>query len=1037
MALQLSGSINVIGGFITTEGGTYSGSGFYEDIFLSGSVYDSVNSPGSAEQVLTLNDKGKAKWRNMNSVKADDDQDKKILSDFNYSITWEGGLDFSGSATSIPIIRDNYYIEETVINLNAADATFARFDIIVATTGSNNTGSFEVVEGTPAQSPFYPAYDENKSIALKYILVRAAATDAAVGGDGNPDNGDGTNDPDDDDQDDNYYDFNTLTLFDENTADEWKPNTTFFKDGYWTNYDGDFTVENSSTYAQNGTTGISIPLYKSVPAAIDTRRNPVQTLINYSTSVRAFGIDARNGNLWQNGSYFDFKQMDSISFYLKNPVSYPVGYVAKMYLLLHVRNGKKASGWQNFSVPLVLHNPEDNYDEEILQYSASFRLIKFDWQTVGWKKITLPNYVFTREAKYSSSSSVVVGIGAKVYHDYNRHLPGVRSAAESVTGNSIYNLYLDNFKVTKGGGTADTLPTELASKATITENSQLPLFDIKYGSPTIKNLKINSKGTKLIGGYSNILGGSNNILSGSLIVTSSIFSEVTRSFEIVDGPEYSSIVGGYENFISGSITGSVIVGGFNNKVTSNFSTVLGGQNNTSSFDNTFIIGCNLTADKTSYTFVNNIDIQGTASASIFSGSFVGDGSGLTGITATASPAGTNTQVQFNNSGVLGASSNFTYDGTTLNLAYTGTNDLLRLTSTDGGALSAPDLTFCRNSASPADQDTLGVIQFFGQSDFPASKNYASIFSRIGCATAGQTRGNLLFKADRCNVFVNTLTISPEGLYILPPSDTAETEAGIGLTVNGTISGSSNLIIEGTVSASIFSGSFVGDGSGLTGISGGGGGGDYSPFITGSINSTGILPREGDNSPIVGANATVAGGTLNTGSGQCTFIGGGELNYASTSHGSIVGGCKNKALSPQSAVVGGHDNQARANQSFIGAGRYNTVCGYTGGIVSGDSNCISSAINYSFIGGGTLNTASAHCSAILGGDRNYISGSHNNSFIIGSDITSSAECTTFVNNFKAQGPSSGTTVVILENLPTINPNNPGQLWSDSGTLKIST
>ena len=215
----------------------------------------------------------------------------------------------------------------------------------------------------------------------------------------------------------------------------------------------------------------------------------------------------------------------------------------------------------------------------------------------------------------------------------------------------------------------------------------------------------------------------------------------------------------------------------------------------------------------------------------------------------------------------------------------------------------------------------------------------------------------------------------------------------------------NLDVEGTVSASIFSGSFVGDGSGLTGISGGGGGGDYSPFITGSINSTGILPREGDNRITVGANATVAGGTQNTGSGQCAFIGGGELNYASTSHGAVVGGCKNHALSPQSAVVGGHDNHACANQSFIGAGRYNTVCGYLGAIVSGDSNCISSAVNYSFIGGGALNTASAHCSAILGGDRNYISSSLNNSFIVGSDITADKACYTFMNNLDVEGTVS--------------------------------
>ena len=29
-----------------------------------------------------------------------------------------------------------------------------------------------------------------------------------------------------------------------------------------------------------------------------------------------------------------------------------------------------------------------------------------------------------------------------------------------------------------------------------------------------------------------------------------------------------------------------------------------------------------------------------------------------------------------------------------------------------------------------------------------------------------------------------------------------------------------------------------------------------------------------------------------------------------------------------------------------------------------------------------------------------------------------------------------TVVMLSNLPTVNPNNAGQLWNDSGTLKIS-
>ena len=47
--------------------------------------------------------------------------------------------------------------------------------------------------------------------------------------------------------------------------------------------------------------------------------------------------------------------------------------------------------------------------------------------------------------------------------------------------------------------------------------------------------------------------------------------------------------------------------------------------------------------------------------SIFSGSFVGDGSGITGIVASATPGGSNTNVQFNDSGTTSGSSDFTFD----------------------------------------------------------------------------------------------------------------------------------------------------------------------------------------------------------------------------------------------------------------------------------------------------------------------------------------------------------------------------------------
>jgi len=53
----------------------------------------------------------------------------------------------------------------------------------------------------------------------------------------------------------------------------------------------------------------------------------------------------------------------------------------------------------------------------------------------------------------------------------------------------------------------------------------------------------------------------------------------------------------------------------------------------------------------------------TASSTVSASSFHGDGSSLTGI--VSSPAGTNTQLQFNNAGAFGASANLTYDGSTV------------------------------------------------------------------------------------------------------------------------------------------------------------------------------------------------------------------------------------------------------------------------------------------------------------------------------------------------------------------------------------
>lgn len=57
----------------------------------------------------------------------------------------------------------------------------------------------------------------------------------------------------------------------------------------------------------------------------------------------------------------------------------------------------------------------------------------------------------------------------------------------------------------------------------------------------------------------------------------------------------------------------------------------------------------------------SLSVSQSISASIFSGSFVGNGSGITGVTAVASASGITGNVQYNLSGALGSTSSFFYD----------------------------------------------------------------------------------------------------------------------------------------------------------------------------------------------------------------------------------------------------------------------------------------------------------------------------------------------------------------------------------------
>ena len=78
----------------------------------------------------------------------------------------------------------------------------------------------------------------------------------------------------------------------------------------------------------------------------------------------------------------------------------------------------------------------------------------------------------------------------------------------------------------------------------------------------------------------------------------------------------------------------------------------------------------------------------------------------------------------------------------LHVKYTGTGSGIILETTDAGTSGAPDLVLLRNSASPADNDVIGNIQFKGIDDGDDEETFVSIVGQIADATDAAIDGRL-------------------------------------------------------------------------------------------------------------------------------------------------------------------------------------------------------------------------------------------------------------------------------------------------------
>ena len=146
--------------------------------------------------------------------------------------------------------------------------------------------------------------------------------------------------------------------------------------------------------------------------------------------------------------------------------------------------------------------------------------------------------------------------------------------------------------------------------------------------------------------------------------------------------------------------------------------------------------------------------------------------------SSASPGGSTTQIQYNNSGSFAGSANFTFDGTST----------VTLTDTDAGSEGAPIIELYRNSASPADSDYIGLIKFQAENDNDQKVVYAKISGKIDDASDTSEDGIIeimLKKAGANNIAMRF------------NSTTMKLLNGTGIEVNGAAQFDSTVDIDGT------------------------------------------------------------------------------------------------------------------------------------------------------------------------------------------------------------------------------------------------
>ena len=389
------------------------------------------------------------------------------------------------------------------------------------------------------------------------------------------------------------------------------------------------------------------------------------------------------------------------------------------------------------------------------------------------------------------------------------------------------------------------------------------------------------------------------------------------------------------------------------------------------------------------------------------------------------PGGSNTQIQYNNSGSFGGVSALTYNGTTLAMT-SGTIDgtTIGATTASTGKFTTLEST---GTATLADGSTT-YIQVVGDASYPSIKaaggtNTPLVLQPLGTgalqaqktdstATGGNARGaNAVdWQTSRSNanqvasatnsIIVGGISNRDNGAYgSLVGGNSNTVNASYGVVVGGNSNSASGgdyaTIVGGNTNSSSGYFNFIGGGYTNSGTSG----------STVTTQATTTVTSGSTAVTLSGSNASIKVGQLIIGTGITNYtyvaaISGTSLTLSQnanasgsptlsfyTPHGVVVGGGNNQATGSYSFVGGGGDagtagnrNVASADWSTVvgGVGNQATAIGSFvggGGIYLGTVNANNASGAFSVVGGGLGNQATGQGAFIGSGYTNYANGNY--------------------------------------------------------------